>query len=492
MRGRARVILAVAVALGAAACAQLIGVQSADPGAFDAGAGKDAGPKDEGGKSRDATQDGQHDVKGHGGHDSGQDVAQPACDDATPPQCWSNGLGMLQCGAKGEWVDAGACPGDMPICLAGSCTCAPGATQCGGADYQDFQTCVTDGGSPTWVGNAACPGTCTLAGCGAMPPSCDVGDGGSVEGVEGIGNCYSRDGDQTSICCMSNEVPGGTFSLSYDMLPPWDDPTDVATVQGFRLDRYEVTVARFHPFVDDVRRGWTPPAGSGKHSYLNSGQGLATSPSTYETGWESGWDAQLGALAADGGMTGVFSTCGGILASWPNHSSYAMNCVTWFEAYAFCIWDGGFLPTEAEWNYAAAGGDEQRYYPWSVAPDNAGCANANFVPNKPCESSAYIVGFTSPVKDGGSGDSKWLQSDMAGNVVEWTLDAYTGATSLPPLSAVVQTVVPPADASIDTVQRALRGGSFASDSDEIRVSARGGVTETTRAYVAGLRCARAP
>jgi formylglycine-generating enzyme required for sulfatase activity len=26
-----------------------------------------------------------------------------------------------------------------------------------------------------------------------------------------------------------------------------------------------------------------------------------------------------------------------------------INCVNWWESYAFCIWDGGFLPSEAEW-----------------------------------------------------------------------------------------------------------------------------------------------
>ncbi len=42
-----------------------------------------------------------------------------------------------------------------------------------------------------------------------------------------------------------------------------------------------------------------------------------------------------------------------------------INCLDWYTAFAFCAWDGGRLATEAEWNYAASGGSEHRYYPWS-------------------------------------------------------------------------------------------------------------------------------
>jgi len=217
-------------------------------------------------------------------------------------------------------------------------------------------------------------------------------------------------------CCTSNEVPGGTYDRSYDGFT-YTDESHPATVSDFRLDSYEVTVGRFRQFViawtpPDGSAGWSPAQGAGKHTHLNGGRGLASTGGGFEGGWDTSWNGYLATTADDwNGKLGR----GTWTATAGSNEKLPTTMVDWYEAYAFCIWDGGFLPSESEWNYAAAGGSEQRAYPWSTPypPGSTAiaCTDANY--NGCPEGAPNAVGSESP-----AGDGKWGQSDLAGNVWE--------------------------------------------------------------------------
>jgi formylglycine-generating enzyme required for sulfatase activity len=309
--------------------------------------------------------------------------------------------------------------------------CVPDATQCVG---NSVASCTPTG---QWGLAIACDPSepfCGPGGCTAAPPSCQL---------DGLGttNCGLQ-GSATESCCTSLEVEGGTFDRTYGPLADGGE-ADPATVTGFRLDKYLVTVGRFRQYVNYlVDGGALPASGSGKHLHLNNGQGLVNSApdggSAYETGWDANnvnaslpvgsagkqtWDTNLTLCfqAIDGG-TIQYSTW---TPSIGTNENLPINCINWFEAYAFCIWDGGFLPSEAEWQYTGAAGSQQRNFPWGSMGPGKNFEYAIYGCEYPSHSGVCTGTLNfAPVGTAALGVGFWGQVDMAGEVFEFVLDWY--------------------------------------------------------------------
>lgn len=124
----------------------------------------------------------------------------------------------------------------------------------------------------------------------------------------------------------------------------------------------------------------------------------------------------------------------------PAYDHYPVVGVTWKQATAFCVWRTNLknayqksngeaqlpeyrLPTESEWEYAARGGQQQSIYPWgsNYTRNIQGCFVANF---KPTRGSYSDDGGIYPVIVASYDPNDWGLYDMAGNVAEWTSNAF--------------------------------------------------------------------
>ena len=250
------------------------------------------------------------------------------------------------------------------------------------------------------AGGAGAGGTSGTGGTGPTHPSCE-------------GLLPSCGPNNDTDCCASIAVDGGDFNRINDEAYP-------ATVSSFRLDTYEVTVARFRKFEADFAANWRPTVGEGNNPDDET-----------DDGWESSFTA---ALPADRDALRSMLACH-YHATWTNdpqgNEERPINCVDWYTAFAFCIWDDGRLPTEAEWNFAAAGGDEQRVYPWSDPASSTLIevrhASFNSLGELECGGD-YTVGcaVTDLVEVGTRVDGYGFfgHAELAGNVYEWTRDRY--------------------------------------------------------------------
>lgn len=158
-----------------------------------------------------------------------------------------------------------------------------------------------------------------------------------------------------------------------------------------------------------------------------------------------------------------------------------MNCVNWYQAFAFCIWDGGRLPTEAEWEYAAAGGVENRLYPW--AERAVDLTRANYAES--AHSERMTVG-SYPLGTGAFG-----HQDLAGSLLEWVFDWYSSSfyegAGNPCLNCANATTVSESDS-----KRVVRGGAWNGPASALRSAYRYYMAPGESAYHIGFRCARSP
>jgi serine/threonine protein kinase/formylglycine-generating enzyme required for sulfatase activity len=220
-------------------------------------------------------------------------------------------------------------------------------------------------------------------------------------------------------------VPAGEFTMGNDEGSADERPASKIFVETFYIDKYEVTNEMYAACVSDgVCRLPEKPGSSTRTSYYNN----------------------------------------------PFFANYPVLYVNWTMAGAYCEWRGARLPTEAEWEKAARGAEDQRAFPWGY---NFSCDLANH---------SGCMGDTAPVDQYEGGQSPYGVYGMSGNVWEWTSSLF----SFYPYNAMDGRENPATQGN-----RVVRGGSwhiFGGSGGNIRIDTRFQIDPTYFGAYVGFRC----
>ena len=181
----------------------------------------------------------------------------------------------------------------------------------------------------------------------------------------------------------------------------------------------------------------------------------------------------------------------------PGGNLKPISGLPWEAAFDYCNTLGLRLPTEAEWEFAARGLDDD-LWPWGADWDANRCASNESNLDGPVDVGSYNQ--DNPAKDGTHCFGGHCLYDMAGNVGEWVgdwLHEYQASTSDDPFLAPSYTIkedcVEPCEGDPRCVEncsfKVVRGGGYSSDPRQTRVTFRQGLPPILEDATVGFRCA---
>ncbi|OUW34561.1 MAG: sulfatase [Flavobacteriaceae bacterium TMED179] len=302
-------------------------------------------------------------------------------------------------------------------------------------------------------------------------------------------------------------IPKGDFMMGSKgpQARPDEAPIHRVKVDGFWIDKTEVTNAQFATFVEatgyvttaekpvywEEMKKQLPPDTPKPHDSLLQASSLtfkATNGPVDLNNYAAWWEWKPKASWRNPRGKGSFIE---------GKEDHPVVHVSWDDANAYAKWAGKRLPTEAEWEWAARGGLKDKKYPWGNEEINDGKAKANswegsFPYNN---TNKDLFFYSAPVKSFEA--NGYGLYDMAGNVWEWCSDWYhydyyktlSGKTSTNPQGP--KSSYDPFNPYI--AQRIIRGGSFLCNDNYCsgyRVASKMKSSPDTGSQHTGFRCVK--